>query len=348
MMLARHAENLFWAGRYVERTQDTARMLDSTYHHSAGLAPEQSARAWANLLRSLGLDLEFAASGRELDVATVNAFLMGDASHPGAIGKSVRRARENARSVRELLSSELFEAFNRSYLELRASQRRGLRAGLDEHPADLYAAVRLRCQSILGVATETMPRDDPWRFLMLGMLLERAEIMSRMLSVHLTADAEDPQPASLASWAELLDASAALEAFVRWQRGTAPRITDVTAFLLLSRTFPRSVLRALRSAEDQLARLESDETRSVCRRLLGGVWSELEYLDGHELTPATLTELLGRVRNRLPAVGNAVSDRFFSPGETAGLYLHELRGGPPALSDPERDAPPATTAGRPR
>jgi uncharacterized alpha-E superfamily protein len=193
-----------------------------------------------------------------------------------------------------------------------------------------------------------MPRDDQWRFLMLGMLLERAEIMSRMLSVHLTADHEDPQPASLASWAELLDASAALEAFVRWQRGTAPRITDVTAYLLLSRTFPRSVLRSLRSAEDQLARLESDESRSVCRRLLGGVWSELEYLDGHELTPATLTELLARVRSRLPAVGNALSDRFFSPGETAGLYLHELRGGPPALGDPEPDASPVPTAGRPR
>jgi len=333
MMLARHAENLFWAGRYVERAQDTARMLDATYHHSAGLAPEQSARAWANLLRSLGLDGEFAESGRELDVATVNVFLMGDANRPGAIGKSVRRARENARSVRELLSSELFEAFNHSYLELRASQRRSLRAPAGEPPAELYAAVRLRCQSILGVATETMPRDDPWRFLMLGMLLERAEIMSRMLAVHLAADAEDPQPDSLASWAELLESSAALEAFVRWQRGTAPRITDVTAFLLLSRTFPRSVLRSLRSAEDQLARLESDETRSVCRRLLGGVWSELEYLDGHELTPATLTELLGRVRSRLPAVGKALGERFFSPGETAGLYLHELRGGDAAEKD---------------
>jgi uncharacterized alpha-E superfamily protein len=268
MMLARHAENLFWAGRYVERAQDTARMLDATYHHSAGLAPEQAARAWANLLRSLGLDREFAESGRELDVATVNAFLMGDATHPGAIGKSVRRARENARSVRELLSSELFEAFNHSYLELRASQRKSLRAPVGEPPAELYASVRLRCQSILGVATETMPRDDPWRFLMLGMLLERAEIMSRMLAVHLAADAEEPLPDSLASWAELLESSAAMEAFVRWQRGTAPRLTDVIAFLLLSRTFPRSVLRSLRSAEDQLARLESDETRSVCRRLL--------------------------------------------------------------------------------
>ena len=333
MMLARHAENLFWAGRYVERAQDTARMLDATYHHSAGLAPEQSARAWANLLRSLGLDREFAESGRELDVATVNAFLMGGASHPGAIGKSVRRARENARSVRELLSSELFEAFNHSYLELRASQRKRLRAPVGEPPAELYAAVRLRCQSILGVATETMPRDDPWRFLMLGMLLERAEIMSRMLAVHLAADAEDPQPDSLASWAELLESSAAMEAFVRWQRGTAPRLTDVIAFLLLSRTFPRSVLRSLRAAEDQLARLESDETRSVCRRLLGGVWSELEYLDGHELTPATLTELLGRVRSRLPGVGSALGERFFSPGETAGLYLHELRGGDAAQQD---------------
>ena len=83
MMLARHAENLFWAGRYVERAQDTARMLDATYHHSAGLAPEQAARAWANLLRSLGLDHEFAASGCELDVGTVTVFLMGDAGEAG-------------------------------------------------------------------------------------------------------------------------------------------------------------------------------------------------------------------------------------------------------------------------
>ncbi len=333
MMLARHAENLYWAGRYVERTQDTARMLDATYHHSAGLAPEQSAKAWADLLASLGLDREFTDTGRDLGVATVNAFLMGDATHPGAIGRSVRRARENARSVRELLSAELFEAFNRSYLELRASQRRGRGAGLEEHPAELYAAVRLGCQSILGVATETMPRDDPWRFLMLGMLLERAEIMSRMLAVHLAADAEDPQPDSLASWSELLNSSAARQAFVRWQKGTAPRLADVVVFLLLSRTFPRSVLRSLNSAEDQLARLESDDSRSACRRLLGAARAELDYLDGHELTPATLTELLGRVRGRLPTVGKALSDRFFSPGETAGLYLHELRGGDAAAKD---------------
>jgi hypothetical protein len=95
------------------------------------------------------------------------------------------------------------------------------------------------------------------------------------------------------------------------------------------------VLRSLQSAEDQLARLESDASRSVCRRLLGGVRSELEFQDGHQLTPANLTELLGRVRSRLPAVNGALADRFFSPGETAGLYLHELRGGDAA----ERDDP---------
>jgi len=86
MMLARHAENLFWAGRYVERAQDSARMLDATYHHSAGLAPEQAAQAWANLLRSLGLELEFAATGDELDVSTVTTFLIGNVARPGAIG----------------------------------------------------------------------------------------------------------------------------------------------------------------------------------------------------------------------------------------------------------------------
>ncbi len=319
-MLARHAENLYWAGRYVERAQDTARMLDATYHHSAGLAPELSARAWAALLRSLGLELEFAATGRELDVVTVNEFLMGAGADRGVIGATVRRARENARSVRELLSSELFEAFNRSYLELHA--RRGPGVDLDELPADLYAAIRLRCQSILGVATETMPRDDPWRFLMLGVLLERAEIMCRLLSVHLALDAEDPQPDSLASWAELLESSAALEAFVRWQQGTAPRLTDVTAFLLLARTLPRSVLRALGAAEDQLTRLEGTG-RSSARRLLGAVKADLEYLDGHALAAGDLSDLLSQVQRQLPAVKEALADRFFSPGESAGLYLHE-------------------------
>ena len=261
-------------------------MLDATYHHSAGLAPEQAPGRGRTCCASLGLEhgVRRAPAG-SWTWAPSPPSSWATPAHPGAIGKSVRRARENARSVRELLSSELFEAFNRSYLELRASQRRGLRATFDEAPAEQYAAVRLRCQSILGVATETMPRDDPWRFLMLGMLLERAEIMSRMLAVHLAADADDPQPDSLASWAELLESSAALEAFVRWQRGTTPQLTDVTAFLLLSRTFPRSVLRALQSAEDQLAKLESDASRSVCRRLLGGVRSELEFLDGHQLTP---------------------------------------------------------------
>jgi uncharacterized alpha-E superfamily protein len=178
---------------------------------------------------------------------------------------------------------------------------------------------------------------------MVGVLMERAEIMSRMLAVHLTADAEDPQPDSLASWAELLESTAALEAFVRWQRGTAPRLTDVTAFLLLSRTFPRSVLRALQSAEEQLSKLESDTSRSVCRRLLGGVRSELEFLDGHQLTPAMLTELLGRVRSRLPSVNDALADRFFSPGETAGLYLHELRGGDAGEKDHPADLPGSAT-----
>ena len=124
-------------------------------------------------------------------------------------------------------------------------------------------------------------------------------------------------------------------AWLRFKRDRVGMVSAVIviAFLLLSRTFPRSVLRSLRAAEDQLARLESDETRSVCRRLLGGVWSELEYLDGHELTPATLTELLGRVRGRLPGVGAALGERLFSPGEPAGLYLHELRGGDAAQQD---------------
>ncbi|MBK9181357.1 MAG: alpha-E domain-containing protein [Acidimicrobiales bacterium] len=121
-MLARHAESLFWTGRYLERAEDTARMLDVTYHGLLESPPAQARGSWHDLLRVLSLDEAFdwdahAADGAEL-AGAISEFLVLDQENPGAIGNAVLRARENVRSVRELVSTELWEAINGFWLEL--------------------------------------------------------------------------------------------------------------------------------------------------------------------------------------------------------------------------------------
>ena len=112
LMLARHAESLFWAGRQIERAEDTARMLDVTYHGLLEAMPWEAERSWKDLLKVLWLDRPFAELEQGVRAATVSEFLVFDPDNPGAIVSAVSAARENARAARELISSELWEAIN--------------------------------------------------------------------------------------------------------------------------------------------------------------------------------------------------------------------------------------------
>ena len=189
-MLARHAENLFWTGRYIERAEDTARLLDVTYHTLVEASPFEAQRSWRDLLAVLTLESAFEATGRQATASEVSEFLVLDPAQPGSIVRSVTAARENVRSLREQVPTELWEAVNGFHLEMRA---RDLRADLHQ-PHTLYALVKRRCQLLAGVAAETMPRDDGWRFLQIGWMLERAEMACRSLAVRLAHSSIDADP----------------------------------------------------------------------------------------------------------------------------------------------------------
>ena len=124
-MLARDAESLFWTGRYLERAEDTARLLDVTYHGMLETTPAEEAMAWRDVLSAVRLDAAFADTKRPLTATTVSEFLVLDPENSGSILSAVEQARENARTVREQLSTELWESLNSFCLELRA---RNLRA----------------------------------------------------------------------------------------------------------------------------------------------------------------------------------------------------------------------------
>ena len=322
-MLARHAESLFWMGRYLERAEDTARMLDVTYHGLLESPPEEATRSWLDLLSVLNLDQVFAERNDEATAGLVSEFLVLDDKNAGAIVSAVGHARENARSVRELISTELWEAVNTFWLELLA---RNLRTDLEEQPYELYGLVKRRCQMVNGVAAETMSRDDGWRFLMLGWMLERAEMTCRLLKVRYGELAGATDLAGFHLLSGVLKSASASEAY-RKTYGAAMDPARVVEFLLLSRTFPRSVLYCLRQAERDLARLTAGDALTRPERLVGRIRSELEFCDVAELLAGGLQGNLDRVEEGVREGSEAIAAQYF---RNLQVDLHSIESQPSA------------------
>ncbi len=328
-MLARLAENLFWAGRYIERAEDTARIVDVTYHTLLESPQGEAADTWAQVLDVLYLRPRF--GDRPVTGEAVVPFLVLDRDNPGSITSSVHKARENARSVRELISSELWEAINDLHLALGS---RDLPRDLADQPFELFGTVRRASMGIYGVASETMPRDEGWRFMALGRLLERAEMTCRLIDVRFGqleamagpsrrlagASGEVPRGADRADfhhWIAVLKSASAFEAYRRRYRASMDP-ADVVEFLLLEPDLPRSVLFCLNGAMHQLDALRRGAP-SRATRLLGRTTSALQYRDVTELFELGLHDLLDDVQEQVQAVAEAVADEFFRQHPAGGL-----------------------------
>lgn len=305
-MLARLAEHLFWAGRYLERAEQTARLLDVTVTTQLGRRDVDDTSAFRDLLDVLWLSRDFDERGEQLSPAAVIAFLVTDEDNPGSITRAVRAVRENVRSLRELVSSDVWVAVNQLYLSLEA---RDLGAELAQRPSEPLAFVRDRCLFVAGVADETLVRDEGWQFLTLGRVLERVEMTSRLLDVSLCRrdDASTEQATAT------LRAASALEAYRR-VAGTVTR-EGALSFLLQEPAFPRSVLWSLQRAQDMLADLGQDSRDSRAARGLARVRSELAYRDLDELGggngDVSLRAHLEALQEAIAAVTDAVGHAFF-------------------------------------
>lgn len=318
-MLSRHAEHLFWAGRYVERAADTARMLDVTYHGLLGSPSAESRRGWLDLLDVLHATDRFAAGNDIVDAQSVSEFLVLDPTNPGAIVPSVSRARENARSVRELVSTELWESINTFWIELQA---RNLQRDLEQQPYELYGLVRRRCQEVIGTATETMPHDDGWRFFTLGCMLERAEMTCRLLNVRFAPYTEGEDELGFHQASQVLRSASASEAF-RKAHPAAMTLQNVIEFLLMSPTFPRSVLFCLRSAESALSSVDAPGRLSRALRVMGRRRADLEFADVAELLAGDIHAFLDEVQYDIRQAAELVAVQFFRHAEDFAVF-HSL------------------------
>ena len=298
-MLSRIAESLYWVGRYVERAEDTSRILDVHVHRSLEDPSVEEDAASRELLAVMGVKApeEPTDSGQLLDI------LAFDSNSTTSIAGTLFAARENARSARDSISSEMWECLNATYNALPPLIDR-VSGG---SPHAFFAFVKERAAILAGLADSTMSRDDGWRFLVLGRSLERVDMTARLLSASF-GDGSGPS-----EWVTTLRSCSAHEAFLRtYRRRVEPDL--VAEFLLLDRLFPRSAFHALGQAEECLAALQPGAGRAglddEARRILGRARTELEFRRVHELI-ADLPSYLRSLQAACSDAGDAVARRFF-------------------------------------
>ncbi|MDQ1465625.1 MAG: hypothetical protein QOH10_40 [Actinomycetota bacterium] len=305
-MLSRIAESLYWVGRYCERAEDTARLLDVYYHLLLEERGIDEIAASRGILEVMGVAAELLPD--EPDAVTVTDLLAWDLSYTGSISSSLRGAWENARGAREAISSEMWETLNTTYRAIAPGSVRA--TGPTQHR--FFASVRDRAATLAGLADSTLSRDDGWQFLALGRNVERADMTTRLLSAHC---GESLGPSR---WTTLLRSCSGYEAYLR----TYHRAVDASSaveFLVLDRMFPRSVFYALSAAETCLVELDPRASRAAnhaeARRLLGRKCSELAYLRVDDLL-ADLGRQIDGLQDTCVRVHAAVADRYFPEAYT--------------------------------
>ncbi|MFL5261610.1 MAG: alpha-E domain-containing protein [Anaeromyxobacteraceae bacterium] len=251
-MIARVADHCFWLGRYLERVESTARVLQVTRNLAldAGLTPRQ---IWHPVIVVSGEEARFGERfGADAhDGEVVQRYLAWDEENPSAMRRSLFAVRENARSIREVVSLETWEAVNELYLWMGSADAET--TWRDDRDG-FYRRVRRGCQLAFGLVNGTMLHDDPYQFIVLGTMLERAGQTARILDVHHHALAElaTHRVVETAVFLALLRACSGFEAFMKRNRG-AVTPHAIASFLVLDRQFPRSVRYAVTSAHQRLS-----------------------------------------------------------------------------------------------
>ena len=312
-MLSRVADSIYWMSRYIERAENVARFIDVTLNLMLDM-PVGSVQQWQPLVDTTGDAKEFADRYGVATQQRVIQFLTHDPDNPNSIRSCLRAARENARSVREVISSEMWEQLNEFYLMVDST---AFDANSLSDPQHLFAIVKMSSHEFAGVTDATMTHNEGWHFCRLGRHLERADKTSRILDVKyfllLPTAADVGTTYEDIQWAAVLRSASAFEMYrKRHGRMHTERIVE---FLLLDREFPRAIQCCMMTARESIHAISGTPAgmfRNTVEQLLGELCSELAYAQVDDIIAGGLHEYLDRLQTRLNLVGVGVHDTFFA------------------------------------
>lgn len=313
-MLSRTASSLFWMGRYMERAENLARLLDVS--QQLALMPGASSDVIAMPLDAIDQRELFDATGKPISTDEIAYFLMLHEDSPSSIMSSLRQARANAHVVRGTITSELWESLNATWLEMRLTTRAKIRA---QGQARFLEWVKERSHTYRGILIGTSQRNEAYLFARLGTDLERADNTTRLFRYHLEAFAAPDQTGrpSYYAWAALLRALSAYEAY-RDTYGDSLRVNRIGDMLLMREDLPRSLLACFSDIAQTLERINGEHSREV-RRRVAHIQAQLRYgswdSDFAQEAVAKLDALLVQISD----IGEAIEKAYWAADDVVSV-----------------------------
>ncbi len=313
-MLSRVANCIYWMSRYIERAENIARFIDVDLHLALDLPDMAGQAQWNPVAATTGDHAYFTANYPGPTQENVIQFLTFDQNYASSVITCIRMARENARTIREIISSEMWEQVNRFYhfLKDEAKTRRAF-----DSPHEFFDQVKLHSHLFSGIMDATMSHNEGWHFARIGRLTERADKTSRILDVKYFLLLPQPDwvgtPLDNLQWAAVLKSASAFEMYRKKYRRINPR--QVAEFLILDAAFPRAVHFCLVKAEESLHVITGTRKatfKNAAEQKLGRLRAEFDYMTIDEIFDRGLHEFLDGFQARLNKVGEAIFQTFFA------------------------------------
>jgi uncharacterized alpha-E superfamily protein len=319
-MLSRTADHLFWMARYMERAENTARMLDVNYQMS--LLPqsvEQTEQGWRGVLGISELTASFQKHYPGFDGRHVMDFMVRDTNNPSSIVSCLAAARENARAVRGTLTTEVWETTNQTWLEF---NRLLARNEFQRDPSALFEWVKFRSHLSRGVTVGTMLQDESLHFLRIGTFLERADNTARLLDVKFQslagddyfgprANAKESPEIDFYHWSAVLRSVSGFEVYRKVYRNVI-RPDKVAELLILRPDMPRSLAACVNALMLNLGLVANAQSGETLRRA-GRLQSDLQYGRIDEILATGLHAFLTHFLDRVGDLGVGISRDFLVP-----------------------------------
>ena len=324
-MLSRTADHLFWMARYMERAENTARMLDVNYQ--ASLLPQSADAAekgWKGLLGISELTGDFAKNHGKVTADSVMRYMVGDAENGSSIRSCLQAARENARAVRGTLTTEVWETQNQTWLEF---QRMVASDSYLRDPSTMFEWVKFRSHLSRGVTVGTMLQDESFHFLRIGSFLERADNTARLLDVKFHAVESEyyggtgqSQSQGVAGrdievdfyhWSGILRSVSGFEVYRKAYRNVI-RPEKVAELLILRPDMPRSLAACMQEVVSNLRMVANEQSTETLRRA-GRLRADLQYGRIDEILATGLHAYLTQFLDRVGTLGVGISRDFLVP-----------------------------------
>jgi len=317
-MLSRVANSLYWMSRYIERAENIARLVDTNLQlllDFQNFDEKRLAQYWLPIIQASGDEEAFFKLHSKATGAAVSEFLVFEAANPNSILQCIRQARENARMVRDQITTELWEELNGLYLFVNSAEAREVCL---RNPSDFFGQIKASSLLVVGISYATLTHNEGWWFIEAGKFIERADKTSRILDVRFQTLPEKGLPGSISQtetveWSSILHSCSAWDAY-KTIYGADVHPKHVAEFLVLNEDFPRSIrfcAGELNRALRRLSGVHEGRFLNDAERLAGRLLAELQFSTVEEIFQKGLHRYLDEVQAKLNDIGDALFNAYF-------------------------------------